>query len=80
MSAFTKGPWINSSGLIRIADENNRTTKKIAKLYYWPGNAEGSANARLIAAAPTLYSFVASKADSGDNEALKIIKEINNAS
>lgn len=35
------------------------------------------ANARLIAAAPTMYNFVASKAASGDNEALAIMGAIN---
>lgn len=34
------------------------------------------ANARLIAAAPLMYSFVANKADSGDTEAMKIISQI----
>ncbi len=33
-------------------------------------------NAILIAAAPTMYSFVASKAQSGDNEARKILESI----
>lgn len=37
-------------------------------------------DALLDAAAPTMYLYVASKADSGDSEALKIIQEINNAS
>ena len=37
-------------------------------------------DARLIAAAPTMYLYVANKADSGDTEAMKIIKEIDNAS
>ena len=32
---------------------------------------------RLIAAAPTMYIFVASKAGSGDNEAIAIMEAIN---
>lgn len=38
-------------------------------------NAE--ANARLIAAAPTMYEYVAIQAASGDNEAIKILEAIN---
>ena len=52
----------------------------IGVAYYKPEFEEGIANARLIAAAPRMYSFVASKADSGDAEAMQIIKEITNAS
>ncbi len=37
---------------------------------------EDHANARLIAAAPTMYNFVASRAGSGDNEAIAIMEAI----
>ena len=33
-------------------------------------------DARLIAAAPSLYEYVASKADCGDNEAIKLLEMI----
>ena len=41
------------------------------------GAGEASANARLIAAAPTLYDFVARISQSGDNEARQILEAIN---
>ena len=39
--------------------------------------AERDANARLIAAAPIMYNFLASKAGCGDNEAIAIMEKIN---
>ncbi len=38
--------------------------------------SEIEANMRIIAAAPDLYLFVASKAESGDNEALELLERI----
>lgn len=35
------------------------------------------ANARLIAAAPTMYDFIEAKAKAGDSEAIKIMEAIN---
>jgi hypothetical protein len=38
------------------------------------GNAEGEANASLIAAAPTMYEYIASSASNGCAEAKRILK------
>ena len=38
--------------------------------------AEARANARLIAASPTMYSYILSKAKEGDKDAAKIIESI----
>ena len=35
------------------------------------------ANARLIAAAPTMHEYIAKRADAGDNEAKQILESIN---
>lgn len=40
------------------------------------GTESREANARLIAASPAMYDYVASKADAGDEEALKIVEVI----
>lgn len=84
----TPGPWIacrqfvetpaNKDGFrcwIEVCSGRNMTTKREGV-----SRAEKQANAALIAAAPKLYSFVATLAESGNTEALEIIKEITNAS
>lgn len=40
-------------------------------------NVEKLANARLIAAAPTMHEYIAKRADAGDNEAKQILESIN---
>ena len=39
--------------------------------------AEERANARLIAASPTMYEYIKSRAREGDEDALDILEEIN---
>lgn len=85
MTQHTKGPWIFNGQ--DIVDQSNQ---EICQLYYNAHLSDGYeeniffdnhiANARLIAASPKLYSFVANKAESGDNEAKLLIQEICNAS
>ena len=38
---------------------------------------DNEANARLIAAAPTMHEYIAKRADAGDNEAKQILESIN---
>ena len=74
----TPGPWrigphqqiLSQGWSIRIGDDS--------AIAYVLGkeNPELRANARLIAAAPSLYEYVASKANCGDNEALKLLEMI----
>ena len=40
------------------------------------GGEEKRANARLIAAAPKMYALLAIRAESGDNDAVKLLQEI----
>jgi hypothetical protein len=76
MSGHTKGRWSASydcNGLGYVGVGPNFT---IANILLTPdGNQE--ANARLISSAPTMYEFVASKAASGDTEAIAIMGKIN---
>jgi len=57
--------WARGSQSMTVALVNGRKSPEI------------EANARLIAAAPTMYDFVASKAASGDTVALVIMEMIN---
>jgi hypothetical protein len=81
MNKFTKGPWTirgrghagNGADIIIGADKNY-----VAQTGQWSPQykAEQRANAHLIAASPTMFEYIKSKADSGDTEASKIISEI----
>lgn len=44
---------------------------------WWPSKEESQANARLIAAAPTMYEYIESSAMNGCAEAKKILEAIN---
>ncbi|MDX2334635.1 hypothetical protein [Brevundimonas vesicularis] len=58
----TEGEWITSGGVVRIADENNITIKKVATAHGQFGDEERKANARLMSAAPDLKAaLVAAK-------------------
>ena len=72
----TPGPWKyhRLDGITGLIAEDGTVLARINT----PCNNErtGKANAALIAAAPALYNYVANKADSGDNEARLLIKQI----
>ena len=75
MSKHTPGPWINDGDGIVWSESN--------PIYGWIAdcrNGPQDANARLIAAAPLMYDFVASAAAGGDNKALAIMEAINGRS
>ena len=73
-AAHTPGPWrvgldknsVRDSDEGYIADCQNRFADKTTV----------EANARLIAASPSLYDFVKSKADHGDADAAQLIASI----
>ena len=71
MSTHTPGPWHVSAeqadGTIAISDPLP---------YVVALTKAGEANARLIASAPSLYSYVATQAAGGDNEAIKLMEVI----
>lgn len=75
---FTPGPWETSSnakGQWDVCMED--AGDMIADL---SGCDNQEANARLIAAAPTMYSYVATQAANGDTNALAILESINGRS
>lgn len=43
---------------------------------FYPSDEQAIANARLIAAAPKMYALLAMRAESGDNDAAKLLQEI----
>ena len=89
MSDFTPGPWLlrttpTSAGLCHIVSASDWRGAFI----YGDGIRKGiddalpkaqelAANARLIAAAPTMYEYIASSASNGCAEARKIMEAIN---
>lgn len=85
MSEHTPGPWFvdpnqaNQAWTDSIAichDDGVAVPPVIAHTTrgWKPGEAE--ANARLIAACPTMFDFIKSRADKGDEDAAKIIASI----
>ena len=77
----TLGPWTHEGQGDITGIENDPANGWVGKvdvahvyLRMAPGGTE--ANARLIAAAPSLYEYAASKAKCGDNEALKLLEMI----
>ena len=89
MSDFTPGPWLlrttpTSAGICHIVSAADWRGAFI----YGDGIRKGvddalpkaqelAANARLIAAAPTMHEYIAKRADAGDNEAKQILESIN---
>lgn len=82
-SKHTPGPWYigkqdNFKTIINCMKETPRGIGAIATVNTLVKNKEVSfANARLIAAAPAMYTFLEEKADQGDEKAKKILGEIN---
>lgn len=77
MSAHTPGPWhftddYNTHVIRSQPKEGREYGELLASI--WGGRHE--ANARLIAAAPTMYSYIASSASNGCAEAAKIMEAI----
>ena len=69
----TPGPWwVAGKATIRYGDPNSIDTGWVASVHW--RNRE--ANARVIAAAPTMFDYIAARASSGDTEAAMIIETI----
>jgi len=71
--AFTPGPWWFAGPPHNIAvwfSEDDRVC-------FMTSDGPTEANARLIAASPTMHAFVAKHAAAGDAEALRILESIN---
>jgi len=73
MMAHTKGPWKTSSSTLVFAEEPEGVSIicNTLPILYDSGMtlSKATANARLIAASPTLYEFAKRRADAGDSEA-----------
>ena len=82
MSAqHTPGPWFTDPNdatkvLKQFRSPKVRNETIAATNRTWMTESEKIGNARLIAAAPSLYEYAASKANFGDNEALKLLEMI----
>ena len=78
MSAHTPGPWAyrpsNNGHFIAGTGENSGY---LAEVRQCRSKQDIRADARLIAAAPTMYEYVASSASNGCAEARKIMEAIN---
>ena len=68
----TEGPWEALESRVQVSADLHITNVVSANLTH----AEDIANARLIAAAPTMYDYLTRLAEGGDNEAHEIIKGI----
>lgn len=82
MSAgFTPGPWarvVNKFGesvLVQPATDRTLFLLDDGETTDWNAD-ETEANARLIAAAPTMAAYIQRKADEGDAEALEIMEAV----
>ena len=83
----TPGPWVTGGcgddGWRMILGPKTRFyhafgeahTTGIAYISVSDSEAEDLANARLIAAAPTMFNYLTKLAEGGDNEAYEILKE-----
>ena len=69
MSKHTPGPWEFAHEWVQTVDKKT----PIANFNFY---AATEANARLIAAAPTMYEYIASSASNGCAEAAKILEAI----
>ena len=83
MSKHTPGPWVVVGNLTKYVEARlvGGLIQEVAAC--GPTMADEGygqqqeANARLIAAAPTMHEYIAKRADAGDNEAKQILESIN---
>jgi hypothetical protein len=76
---FTEGPWTAYLGLPSPQYRHQIVAfgKTVARIYCTKGDETAdTANARLIAASPTMAKYIQRKADEGDLEAAKIMETI----
>jgi len=78
MSAYTKGPWhtVKLTKQWGVYEQDGTSIAKVGDAYGVIAERR-EANARLIAASPTMYEYIASKANAGDEDAARIIASIN---
>ena len=72
----TPGPWTATDSTSSRPPNVDSSNGRIANIYWQGGAEQAKANARLIAAAPTLYEFVLSRADSGSIAAKELLASL----
>ena len=88
MSKHTPGPWVVSADPLHFyslttviggkesSQKNDPPQQMIVQVGGFAEWKEAEANARLIAAAPEMYALLAMMAESGGNDAAKLLQEI----
>ena len=84
-AAHTPGPWQIEWNVAQggeghyITDSNDmgEFSRIAAVLFHDDADGETRANARLIAASPTMYDYLVERAQSGDARAASIVEAIN---
>ena len=76
MNKHTPGPWRVVENRVPASLEIYAGETAIVECWRRADVQTEMANAYLIAAAPALYEYVASKSNSGDNEASKLLEMI----
>ena len=84
-AAHTPGPWQIEWNVAQggeghyITDSNDmgELSRIAAVLFHDDADGETRANARLIAASPTMYDYLVERAQSGDARAASIVEDIN---
>lgn len=77
MSGHTPGPWLKSGCIVLSNDEDRGMRFAIAERVRGRNAEDQEANARLIAASPTMYDYLVERAQSGDARAASIVEAIN---
>ena len=84
-AAHTPAPWLIEWNAAQggeghyITDSNDmgELSRIAAVLFHDDADGETRANARLIAASPTIYDYLVERAQSGDARAASIVEAIN---
>ena len=84
-AAHTPAPWLIEWNVAQggeghyITDSNDmgELSRIAAVLFHDDADGETRANARLIAASPTMYDYLVERAQSGDARAASIVEDIN---
>ena len=86
MTEHTPGPWTAKPRSVLNDGTQDQTSDGLGWDIEGPpepqlrGQFKLAADARLIAASPTMYDYVAKQAGSGDNEATKLLEAIHGSS
>ena len=84
-AAHTPAPWLidwnaaqgGEGHYIKDSQDTGELSRIAAVLFHDDTDGETRANARLIAASPTMYDYLVERAQSGDARAASIVEAIN---